>query len=52
MNANLHFHMLLLDGVYTKDEATGELSYHHLRPPSDGEVGALVVEAAVDGPLT
>ncbi len=44
LNANLHFHMLLLDGVYTKDESTGELSFHNVRPPSDDEVGALVVE--------
>jgi len=44
LNANMHFHIVLLDGAYARDEDTGELTFHRVRPPSDEDVQALVDE--------
>ncbi|HVR70270.1 MAG TPA: transposase, partial [Vicinamibacteria bacterium] len=37
LNANLHFHTLVLDGVFTEDPA-GALTFHPAPGPSDAEV--------------
>ena len=37
MNANLHFHTLALDGVFSKAHA-GALEFHPVPAPSDAEV--------------
>jgi hypothetical protein len=37
LNLNIHFHSLLLDGVYARD-AFGSLRFHPLPPPTDVEV--------------
>ena len=39
LNANLHFHSLVLDGVFTEDPA-GALTFHPAPGPSDAEVAA------------
>jgi hypothetical protein len=41
LNINVHFHILVLDGVFT---TTGDanLQFHHLPPPSDAEMQRLV----------
>ena len=39
MNANLHFHTLVLDGVFTEDPE-GALTFHPAPGPSDAEVAA------------
>jgi hypothetical protein len=39
LNANLHFHTLVLDGVFTED-AEGALTFHPAPAPSDGAVAA------------
>ncbi len=39
LNANLHFHTLVLDGVFS-DGAGGELAFHPAPAPSDAEVAA------------
>jgi putative transposase len=39
LNANLHFHTLVLDGVFTED-AEGALTFHPAPGPSDAEVAA------------
>ncbi len=39
LNANLHFHTLVLDGVFTEDPA-GALTFHSAPGPSDAEVAA------------
>jgi hypothetical protein len=43
LRVNLHYHALVLDGVYTEDADSGALTFHEARPPSDEEVAALVV---------
>jgi hypothetical protein len=35
---NVHFHTLILDGVFSQDQAGG-LAFHPAPPPSDEEVG-------------
>ncbi len=37
LNLNIHFHSLVLDGVYASD-ANGRLRFHPLAPPEDAEV--------------
>jgi hypothetical protein len=37
LNLNVHFHTLMLDGVYEADEASG-VRFHPLPPPDDNEV--------------
>src|SRR6266436_5701734 len=39
VNMNLHFHTLVLDGVFTED-AEGALTFHAAPGPSDAEVAA------------
>jgi hypothetical protein len=39
LNANLHFHTLVLDGVFTEDPE-GALTFHPAPEPSDAEVAA------------
>src|SRR6266446_3261005 len=41
LNANLHFHTLVLDGVFT-EEPGGALAFHPAPAPSDAEVAATV----------
>ena len=40
LNLNLHFHSLVLDGVYAR-EISGALRFHPLPPPEDREVALL-----------
>jgi len=42
LNANLHFHLLLLDGVYSRGPDEGPLFFHEVRPPRQEEMVALV----------
>jgi hypothetical protein len=37
LNLNVHFHALVLDGIYVVGEK-GELAFQHVAPPSDAEV--------------
>jgi len=39
LNANLHFHTLALDGVFSADQAGGGLAFHPAPAPTDAEVG-------------
>ena len=39
MNVNLHFHTLVLDGVFT-EEPRGGLAFHPAPAPTDAEVAA------------
>ena len=41
-NLNLHFHILLLDGVYFRDPKTGVLLFHPAPAPSQEEIEVLV----------
>ncbi len=41
LNLNVHFHSLLLDGVYLRDEDTGELKFQRLPDPSTENVERL-----------
>ena len=41
VNLNVHFHIALLDGVFTRDEAAGVL-FHPASPPSREELDAIV----------
>jgi len=41
LNLNIHFHVLLLDGAFTEDEA-GTLHFHNAVPPTDSEVAHLL----------
>jgi hypothetical protein len=41
LNLNVHFHTLVLDGVFT-ETATGVLRFHPAPPPSDEEVARLL----------
>ena len=40
LNLNVHFHTLVLDGVFTDDEGDG-LRFRALQPPTDEEVGGV-----------
>ncbi len=42
LNLNLHFHTLVLDGVYLGNKR-GEIRFHPLPPPSDGEIERITV---------
>ena len=46
LNLNLHFHALVLDGVYTEDSDTGAVHWHRAPAPTDEEVAALVERIA------
>jgi hypothetical protein len=41
LNANLHYHVCFLDGVFTRDEA-GRARFHALPPPSRSDLDAIV----------
>ena len=41
LNLNVHFHTLVLDGVFTDDE-DGALHFRPLPPPTDDEVGVVL----------
>jgi hypothetical protein len=41
LNLNVHFHTLVLDGVFTENER-GELRFHPAPPPSDEDVARLL----------
>ena len=41
LNVNLHFHSLVLDGVFTEAPG-GALAFHRAPPPSDAEVAAVL----------
>jgi hypothetical protein len=41
LNLNIHFHTLVLDGVFTEGGG-GTLPFRPLPPPTDGEVGAVL----------
>ena len=45
LNLNVHFHSLLLDGVYAA-QPEGKLHFHPLPPPSDAEVGQVATRVA------
>ena len=42
MNLNLHFHALVLDGVYTQSTPEGAPVFHALPPPTDDEIGTIL----------
>jgi len=46
LNLNLHFHALVLDGLYTEDPDTGAVRWHRAPSPTDEEVAALVERIA------
>ncbi len=41
LNLNLHFHMLVLDGVYAED-ARGKIRFRRIKAPTADELGVLV----------
>ena len=43
LNLNVHFHTLVLDGVFTRD-AHGEVVFHPAPPPGPRELGVIVKE--------
>ena len=45
LNLNLHFHALVLDGVYTQDPATGRVRWHRAPAPTDEEDAGVVIGA-------
>ena len=45
LNLNVHFHSLLLDGVYASEQG-GALRFHPLPPPDDAEVARVVSQVA------
>jgi hypothetical protein len=42
LNLNLHFHALVLDGVYTQPTPEGAPVFHALPPPTDAEIGTIL----------
>ena len=46
LNLNLHFHCLVLDGVYAEDPKTGRLRWHRSRRWTTEDVEGLVVRIA------
>jgi len=46
LNLNLHFHALVLDGVFTEDPGTGVVRWHRAPAPKDEEVATLVERIA------
>ncbi|MGH7264852.1 MAG: transposase zinc-binding domain-containing protein, partial [Candidatus Rokuibacteriota bacterium] len=43
LNANVHFHALTFDGVYTRATPTARPVFHRLPPPSDADIAALLM---------
>ena len=48
-NLNVHFHALLFDGVYTRVSPTARPRFHHLPPPTDADITALLNAVVIDG---
>ena len=46
LNLNVHFHTLLLDGVYARDAQSGRLRWHRVGHPSTRTIEQLVVRIA------
>lgn len=46
LNLNIHFHTLVLDGVFARDEKTGVPLFHGVRPPTQEEITDLVATIA------
>ena len=46
LNLNVHYHLVVPDGVFVADEATGELSLLRLRGPTDDELLAILDRVA------
>ena len=46
LNLNVHYHLVVPDGVFVADEDTGELSLLRLRGPSDDDLLAILERAA------
>jgi hypothetical protein len=46
LNLNLHYHLVVPDGVFVADETTGELSLLELRGPTDDELLAILDRVA------
>jgi hypothetical protein len=46
LRLNLHFHCLLIDGVYVRDPATGKLVFHGLPPPTTKDIEEVVATLA------
>jgi Putative transposase len=42
LNANVHFHALVFDGVYTRATPTARPVFHRLPPPTDTEIALLL----------
>jgi len=42
LNLNVHFHSLVLDGVYTRPTPTARPVFHRLPPPTDADIAALL----------
>jgi hypothetical protein len=42
LNANVHFHALLFDGVYTRATPQARPVFHPLPPPTDADIAALL----------
>ncbi|MBI3457212.1 MAG: transposase, partial [Candidatus Rokubacteria bacterium] len=42
LNATVHFHSLIFDGVYTRPLPTARPVFHRLPPPSDADIAALL----------
>jgi hypothetical protein len=42
LNANVHCHALIFDGVYTRPTPTTRPVFHRLPPPSDADIAALL----------
>ncbi|MBI4012155.1 MAG: transposase [Candidatus Rokubacteria bacterium] len=42
LNANVQFHALIFDGVYTRPTPTTRPVFHRLPPPSDADIAALL----------
>ncbi len=45
INLNVHFHTMVLDGVYACDASTGELRFHRVRPPSKENLERVISRA-------
>ena len=42
LNANVHFHSLVFDGVYTRATPSARPVFHRLPPPTDADIAALL----------
>ena len=44
LNGNMHFHSLVLDGVYTRATPTARPIFHRLPPPTDADITTLLTQ--------